>query len=57
MVLLLSAALLGGFITFVTLMPYGLLVAIAGAPFGGSLTALVAGLVLAHLRTRAERSA
>lgn len=57
MVLLLLAALLGGFITFAMLLPYGLLVAIAGAPFGGSLTALAVGFVLAHLRTRAERSA
>ncbi len=57
MILLLTAALLGGLITFAMLLPYGLVAAFAGAPFGGSLTALLAALVLAHLRTRAERSA
>jgi hypothetical protein len=57
MVLLLAAALLGGSITFVTLIPYGIFPALAGAPFGGSLLALVAGFVLAILRTRSGRCA
>jgi hypothetical protein len=55
MVLLLVAALLGGFATFAMLLPYGILVALLGAPFGGSLLCLMAGLLLALLRTRAER--
>lgn len=57
MVLLLAAALLGGSITFAMLSPYGLLIAVAGAPLGGSLATLIAGVILAVLRTRAERSA
>jgi len=57
MVLLLASALLGGSITFVTLLSYGILPALAGAPFGGSFLALLAGLLLASLRTAAERSA
>jgi hypothetical protein len=55
MALLLVAALLGGFATFAMLLPYGILVALLGAPFGGSLLCLMAGLLLALLRTRAER--
>jgi hypothetical protein len=56
MALLLVAALLGGFITFVMLLHYGILAALVGAPFGGSFLALMAGLLQAVLRTRAERS-
>ncbi len=55
MILLLVAALLGGFMTMAVLWPHGALVALACAPFGGSLLALMAGLLLAFLRTRAER--
>jgi hypothetical protein len=55
MVLLLVAALLGGFITFAVLWPYGVLVALVGAPFGGSFLCLMAGLLLALMRTRAKR--
>jgi hypothetical protein len=55
MALLLVATLLGGFITFALLWPYGILVALVGAPFGGSFLCLMAGLLLALLRTRAER--
>jgi hypothetical protein len=54
--LLLVAALLGGFITFVMLLPYGILTALVGVPLGGSFLTLMAGLLLALLRTRAERS-
>jgi hypothetical protein len=57
MLLLLAAALLGGLITFAVLWPYGALIAIVGAPFGGSALALLAGLLLAFLRTRVERQA
>lgn len=56
MALLLVAALLGGFVTFAILLPYGILTALVGAPFGGSFLTLLAGLLLALLRTRAERS-
>ncbi len=55
MALLLVAALLGGFATFAILLPSGILIALLGAPFGGSLLCLMAGLLLALLRTRAER--
>jgi hypothetical protein len=57
MALLLVAALIGGFITFAMLLPYGIFVALLGAPFGGSALTLMAGLLLAILRTRAEHSA
>ena len=53
MALLLVAALLGGFATFAMLLPYGIFIALVGAPFGGSFLCLMAGLVLALLRTRA----
>jgi hypothetical protein len=56
MALFLVAALLGGFVTFAILLPYGILIALVGAPFGGSFLTLMAGLLLALLRTRAERS-
>jgi hypothetical protein len=56
MALLLVAALLGGLVTFAMLLPYGVLTALVGAPFGGSFMTLMAGLLLAFLRTRAERS-
>jgi hypothetical protein len=55
MALLLVAALVGGFATFAILLPCGMLIALLGAPFGGSLLCLMAGLLLALLRTRAER--
>jgi hypothetical protein len=57
MALLLVAALLGGSITFATLLPYGFFTALAATPLGGSLVTLLAGLILAVLRTRAERNA
>jgi hypothetical protein len=40
-VLIPFAALIGGVITFVLLWPYGLVVAVVGLPFGGSLFALL----------------
>ena len=57
MMLLAFASLLGSFITTAAILPYVFLVALASAPFGGSLLAFIAGLLLAFLRTRAERSA
>ncbi len=55
MIFLLVAALLGGVVTFAMLLPYGVLTAFVGAPFGGSFLTFLAGLLLALLRTRAER--
>jgi hypothetical protein len=55
MVILLVAALLGGFTTLIVLLPHGMLVALVGALFGGSFLTLMAGLLLAYFRTKAER--
>jgi hypothetical protein len=57
MALLLVAALVGGFTTFAMLLPHGVLTALVATPFGGSFLCLIAGLLLALLRTRGERSA
>jgi hypothetical protein len=54
-ILLVVAAWIGGSVTFAALWPYGALTALLSAPFGGSFLALIAGLWLAILRTRAER--
>jgi hypothetical protein len=54
MMLLAVAALLGSFMTIAITLPYGLLVAFVSVPFGGSFMTLVAGLLLAFLRIRAE---
>jgi hypothetical protein len=55
MILLMVAAWIGGSVTFAVLWPYGALMALLSAPFGGSLAALFAGLWPAILRTTAER--
>jgi hypothetical protein len=55
MIVLLVAALIGGLGTFAVLLPYGVLTALICAPFGGSFLTLIAGLLLAFVRTRAER--
>ncbi len=55
MILLMVAAWIGGAVTVAVLWPFGALTALLSAPFGGSFLALVAGLSLAILRTRAER--
>ncbi|GEO18732.1 hypothetical protein [Microvirga aerophila] len=55
MIVLLAAALIGGLVTFAALPPFGVLIALLGAPFGGSFSTLIAGLLLAFVRTRAER--
>ena len=57
MIVLLIAALVGGIITLASLLPYGALIALISMPFGGSLAALLAGVLLAVLRSRAERRA
>ncbi len=55
MALLLVAALLGGLMAFVALLPYGTLTALGGASLVGSVLTLMAGLLLAYVRARAER--
>ena len=51
MILVIAAAVLGGAAMFAISVPYGLLVALLIASFGGSATALVAALVLAQRRS------
>ena len=51
MILVVAAAVLGGAAMFAMSLPYGLLVALLIASFGGSATALVAALVLAQRRS------
>ncbi len=55
MILLIAAAIVGGPITVALLWPYGLAVALLGAPFGASFLALIAGLLLAGSRAKAKR--
>lgn len=55
MIVLLAAALVGGLGSFVVLWPYGALAALLGAQLGGTFLALVAGLLLASRRAKAER--
>ncbi|MGV7031264.1 hypothetical protein [Methylobacterium symbioticum] len=45
MLLVVFAALAGGLVTGAALIPHGLLVALLAAPLGGSLSAVLAGLV------------
>jgi hypothetical protein len=55
MILLIAAAFVGGSLAFALLWPYGLLMAVLGAPCGGSFFALIAGLLLLGSRARAKR--
>lgn len=55
MIVLLAAALVGGLGSFVVLWPYGALAALLGAQFGATFLALMAGLLLALRRAKAER--
>ncbi len=55
MLLLAAAAVVGGLALVAVLWQYVALLALAGAPLGGSFSALIAGLVLAFRRARAER--
>jgi membrane associated rhomboid family serine protease len=55
MIVLLAAALAGGLSMLAALWPYGAVAALTGASFGGSVSALLAGLMLALLRARARR--
>jgi hypothetical protein len=47
MILLLFATLAGGALTFAFLWPYGLLIALTGAPLGAGLLTLCAALYIA----------
>jgi hypothetical protein len=49
------SAIAGGLVTATALSSHGLLVALVAAPFGGSAAALVAGLSIAHSRSRRNR--
>jgi hypothetical protein len=51
MIVLVFAGLLGGVATAALAAPVGVLAAICAAPFGGSLLAVIAGLVLASRRS------
>ncbi len=51
MIFLLFATLLGGAVTFLALLPYGVLIALVAAPFGGSTSCLLAGAVLHATRS------
>ncbi len=55
MIVLLAAALVGGLGSFVVLWPFGALAAFLGAQLGGTFLALMAGLLLAWRRAKAER--
>jgi len=55
MIVLILAAIIGGGATLAMLWPWGAVAALAGAPFGGSLAALVASCLLAW-RARASNS-
>ena len=52
MIPLLFATLAGGALTFAFFWPYGLLLTIAGAPFGASLLTLCAALFIALRRLK-----
>jgi hypothetical protein len=52
MITLLIAALIGGVATFVGLWSQGFLIALLCAPLGGSFAALLAGMLLAYVRSR-----
>ncbi len=51
MIALVFAALVGGMVTFVALLPYGVLIALVAAPFGGSASCAFAGAVLYGIRS------
>jgi hypothetical protein len=57
MIVLIFAGLLGGAATAALAAPIGILAAVCAAPFGGSLLAVVAGLVLASRRGGAGEEA
>jgi hypothetical protein len=56
MIVIVLAGLFGGASTFAALLSYGIVASLLGAPLGGSLAALVAGILIATSRTSAKRS-
>ena len=55
MIVLLAAAVVGGVASFTMLWPYGVLTALLGAQLGGTFLLLVAGLLIALQRSKAEQ--
>jgi hypothetical protein len=55
MIMILPIALIGGFVTVVVLWPYGTLLALVSAPFGGCFLTLL-GLLLAFLERKQAHS-
>ena len=56
MVFIVLTALIGAASTFATLLPYGIVASFVGAPIGGSFAALLAGILIATLRTIRDRN-
>jgi hypothetical protein len=56
MIVAISVSFIGAFITTTLLWPYGPLLALISAPFGGSFLALLAGLLLTFRKRKQERS-
>jgi hypothetical protein len=57
MILLMLSAIIGGACSFVgLLLQYGVLIALLGSPFGGSIAALLAGIYLGFVRSQPENS-
>jgi hypothetical protein len=55
MVLLVAVVIVGGLATFAVLFQFGALTALVIAPFGGSFSALLAGLLLGFRRAEQKR--
>ena len=56
MIVLATAALLGGLLSFAVLWPYGALIALIGAQLGATCVMFMAGLLIASQRAKAERT-
>ena len=56
MIVLSTAALLGGLLSFAVLWPYGALIALIGAQLGATFVMFMAGLFIAFQRAKVERT-
>jgi hypothetical protein len=56
MIILSTAALLGGLFSFAVLWPYGALMALVGAQLGATFVMFMSGLLMAFQRAKAERA-
>ena len=56
MIVLSTAALLGGLFSFAALWPYGALMALVSAQLGATFVMFMAGLLIAFQRAKAERA-